>query len=76
MFKDQQTECQKYSYCLAIQMAAQIRHLGIELDRKVIMDTLNELLVKDVAPDISQQEFGKWMGVMTEKIEKAQDVKE
>jgi len=76
MFKDQQTECQKYSYCLAVQLAGQINHLGIELDRKVIIDTLNELLVKGGNPDISQQEFSKWMGVMSEKIEKAQDIKE
>ena len=76
MFKDLNTETQKYSYCLAVQMAAQIKNLDIELDKKVILNTLEELLVKNANPDISQQEFSKWMGIMSEKIEKAQDVKE
>ena len=76
MFKDLNTETQKYSYCLAIQLAAQIRNLDIDLDKKVIVETMEELLVKGQSPDISQQEFGKWMGVMSEMIEKARDMKE
>ena len=76
MFKDLNTDCEKYSYCLAIQMASQLNGLGIEIDKKVILDTLNDLFIKNVTPDLSQEEFGKWMGVMHERIEKAQDMKE
>ncbi len=76
MFKDLKTDCEKYSYCLAIQMASQLNGLGIEIDKKVILDTLNGLLIKDATPDISREEFSKWMGVMHERLEKAQDMKE
>ena len=76
MFKDLKTDCEKYSYCLAIQVASQLNGLGIELDRKVILDTLNDLMIKNVEPDLSKDEFQKWMGVMHERLEKAQDMKE
>ena len=76
MFKDLKTDCEKYSYCLALQMVSQLNGLGIEIDKKVILDTLNDLLIKDATPDISREEFSKWMDVMHERLEKAQDMKE
>ena len=76
MFKDLKTDCQKYSYCLALQIVGQLKNLDIEIDKKVIMDTLDEMLVKDGNPDISQQEFSKCMSLMNEMIEKAQAIKE
>ena len=72
MFKDLKTECEKYSYCLA----GQLKNLEIEFDPKVIVNTMDELLVKGLNPDISRQDFSKWLGMAQEKIEKAQDLKE